>query len=143
MSETDVETSWRSLSRFHDFVKGRLESGLQAEHELSESEFRVLRRLAEASERKLRMRDVADAVGLSQSAVSRLVGRLEEDRGLVDRCHCHHDRRGMYTRLTDRGAELLADAEATHSEVLRSAWREAVAAGDLDESLVELSETAG
>lgn len=143
MSERAVEESWRSLSRFHDFVKDRLESALQAGHELSESEFRVLRCLAEASGRKLRMRDVADGVGLSQSAASRLVGRLEANRGLVDRCLCDHDRRGVYTRLTDRGAELLDEAEATYAAELRSAWREAAAAGDLDEAPVDLSEAPG
>lgn len=143
MSEPDVEESWRSLSRFHDRVEDRLESSLQAGHELSESEFRVLRHLAGASGRRLRMRDVADAVGLSQSAASRLVGRLEEDRGLVDRCHCHHDRRGVYTRLTDEGARLLEEAERTYADALRAAWREAAAAGDLDETLLQMLEAAG
>lgn len=126
-----VERIWRSLSRVHSRIEDRLESRLQAAHGLSLSEFRVLSRLADAPARRLRMREVADEAALSRSAASRLVARLEEDRALVARCSCAHDRRGVFTELSEEGAALLREAEATHEEALRAAWREADADREL------------
>ena len=68
-----------------------LERGL-SEHGLGISEFEVLERLATAARR--RMQELAGAVHLSQSALSRVVGRLEED-GLVDPRDVPEDRRGI------------------------------------------------
>jgi DNA-binding MarR family transcriptional regulator len=59
----------------------------------------------------------ADAVALSQSALSRLVARLERE-GLVERCICDLDRRGVYANLTDAGRERHAQALPTQREVL-------------------------
>lgn len=49
-----------------------------------------------------RVQDLADRVHLSQSALSRLVARLEKD-GLVDRSTCSEDRRGVRVTLTGAG----------------------------------------
>lgn len=140
---TAMERIWRSLSRLHARVEERLESRLQAAHGLSLSEFRVLRRLADAPDRRLRMRDVADEAGLSQSAASRLVARLEDDRGVVERCSCPHDRRGVFTELSEEGAALLREAEETHEETLRSAWREAGGGRELRTALEAVGGDAG
>ena len=59
------------------------------------SDFEVLERLAESEGRKFRAQDLAEAVHLSQSALSRLVDRLAR-HGLVERCGCDVDRRGVY-----------------------------------------------
>lgn len=138
-----VEEGWRSLSRIHSLVKERLESRLQDAHELSLSEFRVLQRLAEEEDGRLRMARLAEEVGLTPSAASRLVARLEEGRGLLDRCLCDHDRRGVYTRITEAGREVLEVAGPTYGEALRSAWGEADASGDLDAAVRALEEEAG
>jgi predicted transcriptional regulator len=53
-------------------------------HGLCVSDFEVLERLAESEGRKFRAQDLADAVHLSQSALSRLVDRLAR-HGLVER----------------------------------------------------------
>ncbi len=57
------------------------------------------------------MQELADSVHLSQSALSRLIGRLEEE-GLVSRAICSDDRRGIFACLTDAGRERHADARA-------------------------------
>ena len=54
---------------------------------------------------------------LSQSALSRVVGRLETD-GLVTRAICDEDRRGIYACLTDRDRERYEQARPTHRRVL-------------------------
>jgi DNA-binding MarR family transcriptional regulator len=56
-------------------------------------------------------------VQLSQSALSRVVARLEQD-GLVTRAMCDTDRRGIFVRLTDDGRDRHTKAVATHRAVL-------------------------
>ena len=70
------------------------------------SEFEVLERLACDCGERPRMQELAAAVHLSQSALSRTVGRLEKD-GLVHRAMCPEDRRGIAVCLTRRGARAL------------------------------------
>jgi DNA-binding MarR family transcriptional regulator len=81
------------------------------------SDFEVLERLAESEGRKFRAQDLAEAVHLSQSALSRLVDRLAR-HGLVERCGCDVDRRGIYVVLTEAGERRHAEAVPTHRDVL-------------------------
>jgi len=63
------------------------------------------------------MQELAEAVHLSQSALSRVVGRLEAE-DLVVRKMCAQDRRGIYTCLTDAGRTRFEAARPTHRAVL-------------------------
>jgi DNA-binding MarR family transcriptional regulator len=63
------------------------------------------------------MQDLAEAVCLSQSALSRLIGRLE-GAGLVCRAMCANDRRGIYAHITDDGQARWEAARPTHLAVL-------------------------
>lgn len=94
-----------------------LEHELGARHGLGVSEFEVLERLAESANHKFRAQELAEAVHLSQSALSRLTDRLAR-HGLVERCLCDMDRRGIYVVLTDAGKERYAAAAPTHRRVL-------------------------
>lgn len=76
------------------------------------------------------MKQVADAVVLSQSATTRLVTRLE-DRGLLSRYLCPTDRRGIYTDVTDAGLALLEQARPTNDAALREALDEAAKSPEL------------
>ncbi|HEY4346801.1 MAG TPA: MarR family transcriptional regulator [Gaiellaceae bacterium] len=113
----DLVESWRELSAAHAVVFDSLERELHQRHGLTVSEFEVLQRLAEAPDQHSRMQELADAVHLSQSALSRLIGRLETD-GYVSRSLCDADRRGIYACLTDAGRDLVRQAEPTQAEVL-------------------------
>jgi DNA-binding MarR family transcriptional regulator len=117
-----LAAAWRELSASHARVCDALEHALQKRHKLSVSEFEVLDRLAEAPERKLRMQELADDAHLSQSALSRLVGRLETV-GYVDRCICDYDRRGIWAQLTEEGTAARDEAAPTHREVLADTLR--------------------
>jgi len=109
--------SWRDLDAAHAAVVESLERELHQRHGLTVSEFEVLQRLAEAPKEHSRMQELADSVHLSQSALSRLIGRLETD-GFVSRSLCDVDRRGIYACLTPAGKALVAEAEPTQAEVL-------------------------
>ncbi|MFI9082054.1 MarR family transcriptional regulator [Streptomyces sioyaensis] len=85
------------------------------------SEFEALDRLADtflADEgRGLRVQGLADSVHLSQSAMSRVIARLEKE-GLVTRSMCMSDRRAIYVHLTADGHHRHAQAKPTHRSVL-------------------------
>ncbi len=109
--------AWRAMSASHAAVCAALERELGERHGLGVSEFEVLERLAESEEHKFRAQELAEAVHLSQSALSRLISRLER-HGLVDRSLCDLDRRGIYVCLTPAGKQRHADAVPTHRAVL-------------------------
>jgi DNA-binding MarR family transcriptional regulator len=109
--------SWRDLMERHARVTGALECVLQDEHGLGVSEFEVLERLAAGESDERRMQELADAVHLSQSALSRLIGRLEAE-GLVTRAICSEDRRGIFACLTEAGRARYEVALPTQRRVL-------------------------
>jgi DNA-binding MarR family transcriptional regulator len=115
--ETAVVDEWRELLDRHARVTCALEQALEQQHGLGVSEFEVLDRLAVADQEHSRISELADAVHLSQSALSRVVARLEAD-GLVTRAICSEDRRGIYACLTDKGRERHGEARPTHRAVL-------------------------
>lgn len=124
---TALANSWSALSLLHGRIENRIETALQAGHGLSAREYSLLDVLARQHDGEgghLQMRQVADAIVLSQSATTRLVTRLE-DRGLLSRYLCPTDRRGIYTDVTDAGRRLLEQARPTHNTSLREALDEA------------------
>jgi DNA-binding MarR family transcriptional regulator len=109
--------SWRDLLDRHARVTCAVEKVLQDEHGLGVSEFEVLEQLAGTDRDQHRMQELADAVFLSQSALSRLIGRLEAD-GLVSRAICSEDRRGIYACLTAEGRSRYEAAKPAQRRVL-------------------------
>ncbi len=113
--DQQVVSAWRDLLARHAALACDLDRVLH-EHGLGMSDFEVLDRLADAGD-CLRMHHLAEAVHLSQSALSRLVSRLERD-GLVSRSMCADDRRGIFVALTDLGRRRHAAALPAQREVL-------------------------
>ncbi|MFH9981584.1 MarR family winged helix-turn-helix transcriptional regulator [Streptomyces sp. NPDC017179] len=124
---TALAQGWSALALLHGGIETRIERALQAGHGLSVREYSlldVLSRQHDGEGGHLQMKQVANAVVLSQSATTRLVTRLE-DRGLLERYLCPTDRRGIYTDVTEAGLELLAEARPTNDGALREALDEA------------------
>ncbi|MGW7201129.1 MarR family winged helix-turn-helix transcriptional regulator [Streptomyces chryseus] len=111
-SERALVDEWRGILALHASTLCELDRALH-QHGLGASDFEVLDVLAEGAAEDggtaYRVQELADRVHLSQSALSRLVGRLEKD-GLVHRGMCSEDRRGVRVALTDEG-------RARHTEV--------------------------
>lgn len=115
----DLITSWLSLTQTQAMITNELEQTLQQQHDLSLNEFYVLLFLYEAPEKKLRLQQLQAMVGLSQSAISRLVSRFEaKGCGAMQRAICENDRRGIYTSLTSIGEDKLQRARTTVLNVL-------------------------
>ncbi|MFJ9826931.1 MarR family winged helix-turn-helix transcriptional regulator [Streptomyces sp. NPDC101160] len=124
---TALAQGWCALSLLHGRIESHVERALESQHGLSVREYSlldVLSRQHDGPGGHLQMKQVADAVVLSQSATTRLVTRLE-DRGLLTRYICATDRRGIYTDVTEAGLKLLAEARPTNDKALREALDEA------------------
>ncbi len=104
---------WRAFLLAHARIVRRLDEELRAEHDLSIGEYDALVTIAQAPERRIRMRQLADEVILSKSGVTRLIDRLVND-GLVERSACLSDARGAEAVLTERGLARLRAASTTH-----------------------------
>ncbi|MGH3877138.1 MAG: MarR family winged helix-turn-helix transcriptional regulator [Actinophytocola sp.] len=105
--------AWRSFLRAHARLVRVLEAELVAKHPVSLGGYDVLVQLAEAPDRRLRMAELADAVLLSRSGVTRLVDRLEV-AGMVTRERFASDGRGVVAVLTTKGLDTLREAARTH-----------------------------
>jgi DNA-binding MarR family transcriptional regulator len=120
-TDTDLADAWSETLRRHARVSCALERELQTAHGLGVSEFEVLEWLAVHGKDDCRMQELSEGVHLSQSALSRLVGRLEAD-GLVFRKLCQADRRGIYACITDEGRSRYEAARPTQRAVLAATW---------------------
>lgn len=127
--DRDQLVAWRSFLRAHATITRVLEAELLAEQDLSLAAYDVLVQLAEAPERRLRMTELADAVLLSRSGVTRLVDRMER-AGLVERSRVTGDGRGVAAELTEEGLQRLRVASRTH---LAGVLRHFVARLDADD----------
>jgi DNA-binding MarR family transcriptional regulator len=117
-SDDELARAWQELmSRYHR-VTCVLDRALETEHGITSSEFAVLEQLAAVRDCSLKMHDLGEHVHVTQSALSRLVARLETD-GLVERVMCVEDRRSVFARLTPAGLDLYRAARPTHRAVLR------------------------
>ena len=90
---------------------------LEAECDLPLAWFEVLLQLRRASESRLKMNQIADAIVHSSGGTTRLIDRLVE-AGLVERQSCPSDRRAIYVAMTDAGDAKLDEALGVHLSYL-------------------------
>ncbi|MFE7896787.1 MarR family winged helix-turn-helix transcriptional regulator [Streptomyces sp. NPDC057424] len=106
-----LEERWRDILSAHARTMCEIDRALHP-HGLGASDFEVLDMLATAAPDEggqCRVQNLVGRVHLSQSALSRLIARLEKD-GLVTRSACAEDRRGVWVSLTPKGRDLHAEA---------------------------------
>lgn len=123
--------AWGAFLESHAFVMRRLAAELEAEGGLSLADFDALIQLAIAPGRCRRMSELADAVLLSRSGVSRMVDRLVA-AGLVERRTCPSDARGAEAALTPAGEARLHKAAEVHFRGVAEHFLDLVPAGDRD-----------
>lgn len=111
-----VKAAWHALISAKVASWNALERELGDSHGLGVSDFEVLDYLASKPD-GCRAQSLADAVHLSQSALSRLADRLER-QGLVERSNCTMDRRGINLVLTAAGSDKHGKALRTYCDVL-------------------------
>jgi DNA-binding MarR family transcriptional regulator len=118
LNEDQLAAEWHELmGRFRRLLCS-LDRELESKHGISASDFEVLQLLAEAPKGKLRLHELGEHAHLTQSALSRLVARLESE-GLVERCMCDDDRRSVFATITVAGRKRFVQARPTQREILR------------------------
>jgi DNA-binding MarR family transcriptional regulator len=118
LSDLEME-AWAGFLRAHATLVRELDEELARAHGLPLSHYDVLIQLSTAPAGQMRMSQLADAVLLSRSGLSRLVARLV-DQNLVERQECESDGRGALATLTDAGRERLEEARETHRAGVRA-----------------------
>jgi DNA-binding MarR family transcriptional regulator len=97
--------AWRALLRGQALLVEQVERELAAESLPPLGWYDVLTELDKAGGR-LRIHELADAVILSRSGLTRLLDRLEA-AGLLTREPCEDDRRGAFAAITPAGRRML------------------------------------
>ncbi|SEM06454.1 MarR family winged helix-turn-helix transcriptional regulator [Nonomuraea pusilla] len=118
--------TWHYVLAKHAKAMCALERALGERHGLGPSEFEVLDRIVH-HDKNLRIQELCEEVHLSQSALSRVVARLEK-AALVTRGVCADDRRGVFVCITDEGRARHAEALPTQRAVLAEIFADGPAA---------------
>ncbi len=105
--------AWRAFLEAHARTTENLERELRDDEGLPLAWYDVLVHLSEADGHRLRMQELANAVLLSKSGLTRLVDRMEQ-AGLVHRAACPDDRRGTFAQLTEMGMDRLRSTAPRH-----------------------------
>ena len=117
----DQERSfWRALSRLYGDVLQQLEHELEPAVGLPVLALEALYDLREAPGKRLQLRQFSSRFGISRTASSRLVDKLEE-AGHVRREVSLSDKRAVYAILTPAGEQMLDGAQALYANVLHHA----------------------
>ena len=106
--------AWRAFLNAHAAVIGAIERDLTDAGLVPLTWYDVLVALSEAADHRLRLNELARAVVLSRSGLTRLVDRLEA-AGLLRREPCPTDRRGAYAVLTPEGEATLRRTWPTYA----------------------------
>ncbi|MFE3410544.1 MarR family winged helix-turn-helix transcriptional regulator [Streptomyces mirabilis] len=139
MDDTDSLTErWAALNRFHHEIEMYLERLLHEHISLSFRELHALTSLAHhtrASSRHYWLRAIAKEVGLSQSATSRLMSRLQE-RGMITTRTSRYDGRSVDVRLTGEAEQLITRAGPLLDQAVSDAVASLSAANASDHRLL-------
>ncbi|PTM57794.1 MarR family winged helix-turn-helix transcriptional regulator [Desmospora activa] len=119
----DIIKSWLQFTNFHTKIQRKLDHVLQKQYQIALKEFYVLLFLSEAPDQKLRLSQLQQMVGLSQSAMSRLAARMEQKScGVIRRSGYDDDKRGVCAVLTDRGEVRINEIMNTVNQTLRECF---------------------
>ncbi|MEP7046201.1 MAG: MarR family transcriptional regulator [Ilumatobacteraceae bacterium] len=123
--------AWRNFIESVNTMWNALGSDL-ASFGLTLGDYEVLVRLSEADDEQLRMCDLATALQLSPSGLTRRLDGLVST-GLVERVACPADRRVMFAALTGTGRAKLAEAAPEHVASVRNRFLKGLTPGQVRE----------
>jgi DNA-binding MarR family transcriptional regulator len=123
--------AWKSFLRANSRLTTELDRELRADHGVALGDFDVLAQLGEAGPGGLRMCDLAEAVVLSPSGLSRRIDRLER-AGLVQRERGASDARNREARLTAEGKRLLNRLRRSHRAGVKQRFADRFSASEME-----------
>lgn len=110
--------AWRSLQFMQMRLEGQLARQLAADSGLSYPDYLVLVALTDRPDGRMRLFELAEALGWEKSRVSHQVARMA-DRGLVGKEKCDSDRRGAFVVVTAKGRREIEAAAPGHVAAVR------------------------
>ena len=124
--------AWSMFFVAHGLMVKRIDKAMAASGVVSLEIYDVLLHLEMAEEQRMRMSELADAVLLSRSGLTRLADRLEKD-GLIERQACPGDRRAIHVALTAKGLAERVRAWPVFEKVIVSDFAANLEPGDADQ----------
>jgi DNA-binding MarR family transcriptional regulator len=121
--------AWLALVRTRTHVWDALETQMRRDHGLTMARYDVLAHLNMAGGR-LGLSDLASAIALSPSGLSKLLDRMERS-GLIRREPDPDDARAAFAAITPAGRKLVTEARSRHHELLRKTFAAALTDRDL------------
>lgn len=112
---------WRLFLTVHTRLVGRVERDLKQAGLPAFEWYDVLVALKQAPHQRLRLSELADALLVNRTNVTRLVDRLEK-AGLLRREVCQDDRRGAFAVLTPAGLEMQQKMWAVYAQSIAQAF---------------------
>ncbi|MBO3065284.1 MarR family winged helix-turn-helix transcriptional regulator [Staphylococcus shinii] len=112
--------NWVQLTKYVHYIETLIEKKMKQSYNLSLKEFYVLYEIYKAKGKKYKINDLIKIVDLSQSAMSRLIVRIEKpEKALVVRQECVEDQRAMYIYLTEEGLKITEAALNTYEKLIK------------------------
>ena len=142
---TPALDAWARLLRSHAALTRMLSVELSARHGLTINDYEALLHLARSEGSAVKRVELAEALLLTPSGITRLLDGLEA-AGYVENAKCPTDARVNYAVLTEIGAAKLEDASETHLEAVRAVFEDSLdedELGTLADLLGRLPGTSG
>ena len=112
--------NWVQLTKYVHYIETLIEKKMKQSYNLSLKEFYVLYEIYKAKGKKYKINDLIKIVDLSQSAMSRLIVRIEKpEKALVVRQECVEDQRAMYIYLTEEGLKITESTLNTYEKLIK------------------------
>ncbi|MBD1383255.1 MarR family winged helix-turn-helix transcriptional regulator [Metabacillus arenae] len=121
-NNNELFNTWINLTKYHDRILKAMDYTLQDQFQLGIKEFYLMYYLAQSEQKKMRLSDLVPKVGLSHSALSRLITRLEQHRGesLVERQTDAIDKRSVDIFLMKKGEQFIQEMQMLINDSLGS-----------------------
>lgn len=134
--------TWVALHRAHARTLLELSRRMERERQVSVLEHGCLYELLAAPDRRLRMTDLAQRLGMSPSAATRLVDRLVE-RGWVDRASPPDNRRTIHVCITTAGRRVYARNNGHFTDAVEDAVGQRLRAEEMEHLATLLAKLSG
>jgi DNA-binding MarR family transcriptional regulator len=128
--DSERRQAWRDVFEAHAAVMDLLLTEMKDEVGISITEYDVLLHLSEMP-KPVRMNELADAVVISKSGLTRVVDRMEQD-GLLKRVPIAGDRRSMAIAMTRDGEGVFRDARTVHRRGIKKHFTDHLRDGEVE-----------
>ena len=126
----DELSAWRAFIEGSVRVHTCIDEDLKAASGMTLFDYHILVLLSEASEGRMRMRDLAERVAFAPSRLTYQATRMEQ-KGWISREACEDDARGTYAAITPAGRQALRRAAPAHVRSIRRGFLDALDEQDI------------